>query len=108
MFYITLPILLLSFWFFEAPRAILAYFGSLNSAFLHLFSLPLLVKTFFRPWKNEYRKGLIGFSVGMGMAIKTLVIFVDLLLFVALLTVEFCVIAGFLLMPILTVLLLFR
>lgn len=75
------------------------FFGSLNRAFLHLFSLPLLVRTFFRPWKNEYREGLVGFSIGMGMFIKTFVIAADLFILFFLLVTEVVVFFLFLLWP---------
>lgn len=83
-FYLSLPIIFLKFWFIDAPYSIISFFTSLNKAFMQLFSLPLLVKTYFKPWKNEYRQGLVAFSIGMGMFIKSFVIVVDLLLFLIL------------------------
>lgn len=106
-FYLGLPLLFVKFWFYEATAEILGFFGSLNHAFLQLFSLPLLVKTFFKPIKNEYREGLIWFSIGMGMFIKTFVIAVDIVLLLILLAVELAFILLFMLWPIATVLLLF-
>src|SRR3989344_7563905 len=100
MFYLTtLPLAFLKFWFFEAPIGLVNYFVSLNKAFFQLFSLPLLIKTYLRPWKNEYREGLVGFSIGMAMFIKTLVILTDILLLFLLLTVEFIVLLGFVFWP---------
>lgn len=104
---IFLPINFLKFWFFEAPKAILGFFVSLNKAFFQLFSLPLLIKTYFKPWKNEYRKGLVGFSIAMGMFIKTFVIFADLLLFFFLLIIELTFFLIFILWPFATIYLLF-
>jgi len=100
---ILLPISFLKFWFFEAPRAILHFSVSLNKAFLQLFSLPLLIKTYFKPWKNEYRKGLVGFSIAMGMFIKTFVILADLLLFFFLLIIELTFFLMFIFWPFATV-----
>lgn len=97
--YITLPILFFKFWFFEAPVELIAFFASLNKAFLELFSLPLLLKTFFHPWKNEYRKGLVVFSIGIGMFIKSIVIVADALLFILLLFVEIALVIFFLAVP---------
>lgn len=99
-FYLSLPIIFLRFWFWEAPASIISFFVSLNSAFLQLFSLPLLLRTFFKPWKNEYRQGLVAFSIGIGMFIKTFVILVDLLLFIALFLVEVLLTLIFILFPI--------
>lgn len=105
--YVLLPLLFLKFWFFEAPIGIIGFFASLNTAFFQLFSLPLFLKTFFKPLKNEYRQGLVGFSRGMGMAVKSVFIFVDLLFLALLLSFEAIVLISFLAFPVLTVLLLF-
>ena len=108
MFYLTtLPLAFLRFWFFEAPIGLIGFFGSLNKAFLQLFSLPLLARTYFKPWKNEYREGLVGFSIGMGMFIKSIVIIADIVLLLFLLLVELITILGFILWPIGTLFLLF-
>lgn len=103
---ILLPVIFLKFWFFEAPREILHFFVLLNKAFLQLFSLPLLLKTYFKPWKNEYRQGLVGFSIAMGIFIKTFVIFADLLLFFLLLGIELFLFIAFIFWPFATVYLL--
>ncbi|MCL5434992.1 MAG: hypothetical protein M1405_01245 [Patescibacteria group bacterium] len=103
---ILLPISFLKFWFFEAPVSMLSFFVSLNKAFLQLFSLPLLVKTYFKPWKNEYRQGLVGFSIAMGVFIKTFVILADLLLFFLLLVIEIFLFIAFISWPFATVYLL--
>ena len=107
MFYLSLPLVFLRFWFVESPKGLIAFFASLNSAFLQLFSLPLLIKTYFKPWKNEYRKGLVGFSVAMGIFIKTFVIAIDAFLLVGLLIFETIFMASFVVWPIGIVLLLF-
>ncbi len=104
---IFFPISFLRFWFFEAPVFILSFFASLNSAFFQLFSLTLLVKTYFKPWKNEYRKGLVGFSIAIGMFIKTFVILADLLLFLCLLIIELAFFLCFVIWPFATIYLLF-
>lgn len=91
---IILPFYIFKFWYFEAPIALLSYFFNLNKSFFHFFSLPLMIRTFFKPWKNEYRKGLVGFSIFMGMVFKTLFIAADLVLFFFLILFE---IAGFIL-----------
>ena len=107
MFYLGLPLIFLKFWYLEAPLGLISFFASLNNAFMQLFSLPLLVKTFFKPWKNEYRKGLVGFSIAMGIFVKTFVIIADVFLFLALLIFELIFIISFVVWPIGIVLLLF-
>jgi hypothetical protein len=107
MFYLTvLPLTFLKFWYLEAPLGLAGYFASLNKAFLQLFSLQLLVKTYFKPWKNEYREGLVGFSIGMAMFIKTFVIITDIVLLLFLLAVELIIILAFLFWPIAALLIL--
>jgi ATP-dependent Clp protease ATP-binding subunit ClpC len=104
--FMVLPLQFLKFWFVDSPRNLIAFFASLSDAFLQLSSLGLLVKTYFKPWKNEYRDGLVGFSIGMGMFIKTFVILADLILFCALIFLEAFFTLGFILCPILSLFLL--
>lgn len=105
--YLALPLVFLKFWFIDAPINLIGFFGSLNKAFLQLFSLQLLVKTFFQPLKNEYRDGLVGFSLAMGIVVKTALIVIDLALFIVLLTAELAVLFLFILFPVVTLLVLF-
>jgi hypothetical protein len=97
--YLLLPLVFLKFWYIEAPLGIIGYFASLNHAFFELFSLPLFLRTFFKPLKNEYREGLVVFSRVMGMIVKT---------FFILLVFELCVLALFLLFPLITIALLYE
>lgn len=94
------PLIFLKFWYLEAPLNILRFFASLNKAFFGVFSLPLMVKTFFRPWKNEYREGLVGFSIVMGIIMKSLFIFADLILFALLILFEISLFLIFLALPV--------
>ncbi|OGH15010.1 MAG: hypothetical protein A2860_01005 [Candidatus Levybacteria bacterium RIFCSPHIGHO2_01_FULL_37_33] len=107
MFYLSLPIIFLKFWYFEAPIGIVRFFSSLNSSALALSSLPLLIKTYFKPWKNEYRKGLVVFSIVMGIFIKTFVIAADLVIFLLILFLEISFFVFFILWPIATAMLIF-
>jgi hypothetical protein len=92
----------------DSPKEIFAFFASLNSAFFELFSLPLLARTFFKPLKNEYREGLVRFSRVMGMVIKSVMIIVDLFIFIILVVVEIIILLFFLAFPIATIFLIFR
>jgi len=105
--YSSLPLIFLKFWYFDSPRGIIGYFGSLNKAFFQLFSLPLFLRTFFKPLKNEYRQGLVGFSRGMGMVIKTFFIIADLIILIPLLAVEALILILFIAFPVMTIVLLF-
>jgi hypothetical protein len=103
--YAFLPITFLKFWYVDSPRSLVRFFLSVNRAFLQLFSLPLFIKTYTKPLKNEYRQGLVRFSKAMGVVIKSVLIVVDVLLFGILLFSEVVIFAGFLAFPVLTVLL---
>jgi len=78
---LKLPVIFLKFWFWEAPLRMIQFFFSVNHAALQILSLPLMLRTFFKPLKNEYRKGLVGFSIGMGIVIKSILIFVDTIIY---------------------------
>lgn len=106
-FYLSLPYLFFRFWYFEAPVRLFKYFGSVNRAALEILSLPLMFRTFFKPLKNEYRKGLVWFSISMGIFIKTIFIFIDLIFMIGLILFEAFVLFLFLFWPFLTILLLF-
>jgi hypothetical protein len=107
MNYMNLPLVFLRFWFFESPLALLQFFLSLNSSFFQLFSLPLLLRTFFKPLKNEYRQGLIGFSIAMGIVVKSVLIVADLAILLLLLLFEVTVFMAYFLFPFATIFLLF-
>jgi len=107
MNYLFLPAMLLKFWFIESPVALFKFFVSLNSAFFELFSLPLLLRTYFQPLKNEYRQGLVGFSRAIGIFIKTFFILADLVMFIVLLSLEIVIFVSFVFFPIATVAMLF-
>jgi len=107
MKYLFLPVILLKFWFIDSPVALFKFFASFNNAFFQLFSLPLLLRTYFQPLKNEYRQGLVGFSRAMGIFIKTFFIIADLLMLVILLTIEVAIFVSFVMFPIATIALLF-
>lgn len=105
--YLFLPFAILKFWYIESPVSLWRYFVSINKAFFQLFSLPLFIKTYTKPLKNEYREGLIGFSIAIGVIIKTGFIIADTLMLLILLFLEVSVFVSFLAFPIATVALLF-
>lgn len=104
--YLFLPFYILGFWFGHAPFSILRYFRIFNGAFFDFFSVPMLLRTFFRPIKNEYRKGLVGFSIAMGIFVKSCIILASFVLFSGVLLVEATLLCGFFAFPLLTVALL--
>jgi hypothetical protein len=106
-FYLSIPLLFLKFWFIDAPLRFIKYFLTVNHATLQILSMPLLLKTFFKPLKNEYRKGLVLFSLVFGMILKSALLFADFIVFGFLLFFEICLIALFVLWPFLTFYILF-
>lgn len=67
-----------------------------------------MLKTFFKPLKNEYRKGLVGFSIVMGIFVKTILIAIDLIIFIGLIFLELSFILFLLGLPFLTFLILIK
>lgn len=106
-FYFSLPFLFLKFFFVDLPFSSVRYFLSLNSAFIELVSLPLLIRTFFWPWKNEYRKEFIPVAIGVGVGVKSIVILADIVLFFLLLAIELSIVIFLFLWPIVTIGILF-
>ncbi|PIP74719.1 MAG: hypothetical protein CO135_02635 [Candidatus Levybacteria bacterium CG_4_9_14_3_um_filter_35_16] len=107
LFYVELLFIFLRFWFLEVPTSVFKFFIFLNKSFIQLVSLPLLIKTFFRPWKNEYREGLVGFSIVMGIFIKLFVILTDIFMLLVLLSLEIITTILFFCFPFAVILLLF-
>jgi len=78
------------------------YFLTVNHAILQILSIPILIKTFFKPLKNEYRKGLVLFSLVFGMIVKSSLLFVDFIIFGFIIFLEIAILALFILWPFLT------
>lgn len=106
-FYLSIPLLFLKFWYIEATFRLIRYFFSLNHAVLSILSLPLMITTFFKPLKNEYRSGLVLFSLGMGIVIKSVLIFTDLIIYLVFILLEIAFLILFISWPILSFAVLF-
>lgn len=99
MEFVLYPFLVISFWYYDGFKSVCHFIMEINRYCLELLSLPLLFKTFFHPIKNEYRGDLVGFSIAMGVVIKTILICFSLCAFVLLLLVELSGLVGYLLVP---------
>lgn len=106
-FYLSIPLLFLKFWYIEAPLRLVKYFMSINHAVLQILSLSLMIRTFYKPLKNEYRKGLVAFSIGMGIFVKSVLIAVDLFIYSFVIFLEVTFLAFFIWWPIATIAILF-
>lgn len=94
------PFELAIFWYHDVCLGVIDYFIRLNSYILKVFSTNLLLRTFFKPLKNEYRKGLVLFSIVFGIIVKAFLISFSFSVILAFLVVELFIIAFFFLMPI--------
>jgi hypothetical protein len=106
-YYLSIPLLFFKFWFIDAPIRIIEYFLTVNHAVLQILSLALLLRTFFKPLKNEYRKGLVVFSVVFGMILKSALIFADIVMISFVLFIEVIALGLFILWPFLSIFVLF-
>lgn len=86
--FLLYPLYLLEFWYRDVLGGIISFFVSLNRYIASLFSLPLLLRTFFRPLKNEYRDGLIVFSIIFGMIVKSFLIMISIFVILIVLMLE--------------------
>jgi len=82
------PLLLIEFWYKDVLFGLANFFVRFNRYMISLLSLSLLVRTFFKPLKNEYRDGLVLFSIFFGMVIKAVLISVILSIVLIIIFIE--------------------
>jgi len=97
------PGYLTMFWFRDVLGSVVRFFIEFNRYVLSLLSFYLLLKTFFKPLKNEYRSGLVLFSTIFGIAIKSFIIGIDLGILLFIFALESIVLIFLLLLPIVLV-----
>jgi hypothetical protein len=68
------PYYLILFWYRDFTLGTLRTSWEIFVYVSEVLSVPLLLKTFFKPLKNEYRQGLVWFSIIMGVIIKTFIL----------------------------------
>lgn len=86
--FFLLPLLLLKYYFFEVPYRVARFYLSLDVYLLNFFSVPVLFSTFFKPLKNEYRGDLVVFSIGMGMVVKSVLLFASTIILLCIVVFE--------------------
>lgn len=102
------PFYLFIFWYKSILGSVFGFFVDFNRYAASLLSTPLLIKTFFRPLKNEYRQGLVFFSIIFGMIVKSFLIFITALILVFLICVEVLVMILLICLPLGLVLLILK
>lgn len=70
-------------------------------ATVHLLSIDLIFRTFFKPWKNEYREGLERFAIFFGIGLKSFLLVFDVFFLAGLVVVEIGVFLIWIALPIL-------
>ena len=98
-----LPIEFFRWWYLEAPITLFKILRWVFAAFAHLFSLKELFTTFFKPWKNEYREGLVRTAIFIGAFMKSLIIIFDIFLLTIIFAIEVVVFAIWLALPALAI-----
>lgn len=88
------PYFLVVFWYRHFFLGVVKKSFEVFSYAVNLLSVPLLIKMFFKPLKNEYREGLVLFSILMGIVVKTLILAVSIV-------VLFLVLSAFLIIDLL-------
>lgn len=101
------PLELIVFWYHDICIGTIDYFIRFNSYMMRVFSTELLLKTFFKPVKNEYRKGLVLFSIVFGIIVKSFLISLSLFFLITLLVVELLIIAILFLFPLILIYLIY-
>lgn len=75
---VRLPSVALNFWLIEGPAKIATLSWVIVRSTANILSVPILIKTFFAPWKGEYRKGYVAIARGIGITIRLFTLTVGL------------------------------
>ena len=100
------PVFLVVFWYSDFLLSSIKNSYYLLIYIANLLSVPLLLRTFFKPLKNEYREGLVLFSVLMGIIIKSAVLLVAAMLLLISFMILLGINIGIILLPAFLILLL--
>ena len=102
-FLVSLPLEFLHWWFIDATFNLLLALRFILAATYRFLGVSLIFKTFFKPWKNEYREGLTRFALFMGMFLKTTFLIFDFFFFLFLILLESLVLTIWLIFPLLII-----
>lgn len=98
--FVSYPFYLLSFWYKDVVVGLFGFFAAFNMYVARLLSYPSLLKTFFKPLKNEYRDGLVLFSICFGVIIKSVLVAVNSLILLFMLLVEVLILLFLVVLPV--------
>ena len=85
------PFYLIAFWYRDVFGGLINFFILFNRYTVSLLSIPLLLRTFFKPLKNEYRDGLVVFSTVFGIFIKAFLVLITTSIVFVILLIEFLI-----------------
>lgn len=105
-YYASLPYLFFVFWYGDLPKGIVHFFTVCYQWIDQVLSFRLFLRTFFKPAKNEYRKGLVFISIALSIPFKLFFIIFDIGIFLCFFLFEVFLILFVMLLPIVAVLLL--
>jgi len=100
---LSLPVEFIHWWFVESTLNFLKILRFVFAAAYNLLGVSLIFKTFFKPWKNEYREGLANFAIFMGILIKSMLLFFYSIFFSILAILEFSTLVLWILFPIIVI-----
>ena len=98
-----LPFDFFYWWFFEATVNLVKILVWIFKAILQLASIDSIFKTFFKPWKNEYRQGLTRFSVFFGIGFKSAFLVFDVFLLIGVLIIEAAAFVAWIFLPVIVI-----
>lgn len=103
MGYLLYPYFLVVFWYRDFFLGSVRRSAEIFVYIAELLSVPLLLKTFFKPLKSEYREGLVGFSIIMGIAVKSILLLVTFAFLIIAVVVLLALNISILILPVLIV-----
>jgi hypothetical protein len=103
---VRLPVMALKFWLLEGPAKIAAFLWIIVGATANVLSIQVLIKTFFAPWKGEYRKGFVTIARSIGIIIRFFTLSTGLFIILIVLGLGSLLIVGWIVAPIVWTLLL--
>ena len=96
---VSLPLEFLRWYFIDATINLFNILRWFLEVCVQILGVTSIFKTYFRPWKNEYREGLVRFSIFMGMFFKTLFLIFDCFLLAFVLIAEIVILLVWVLLP---------